>query len=389
MHHKNNVTSISGSTPFASQRRHRLIPIVGTLALLWLAAGTAQATSVDLIFMPAGTLTVNQFGTKGASTTSPLVTCSRGTPGKRAGTIVNGLCDSFGNGDTLVFAVAFDVDGAGVNAWNVDLGWDASLNDVLTNIAVNPVNSFYRGFANPSPPPTTIGYTVQGTGAIQQSSPTQGGYVQGVSGGLTQDFGLTIADTSFIGATVTFTVDATIGGANLALGFLRTDGASMGDSASQFITPTFGSFHIGGSTYGTRGDFNGDHIADVLIQSDTGMLYVFITDPAGGVDAALSGPMAQLPVGWDVENIADVNGDEQADIIITYTGSDPDLQGLIYVYITTPTAVPAVAVSVATGTEGSGMAGNSPTNWELASVGDANGDGLADFYLRATATAGG
>ena len=97
--------------------------------------------------------------------------------------------------------------------------------------------------------------------------------------------------------------------------------------------------------------------------------------------------MAQLPVDWDVEDIADVNGDGQADIIITYTGIDASLQGLIYVYITTPTAEPAVPVSVATGATGSGMAGNSPTNWELASVGDANGDGLADFYLRATASA--
>ena len=116
------------------------------------------------------------------------------------------------------------------------------------------------------------------------------------------------------------------------------------------------------------------------------MLYVFITDLAGGVNAALSGPMAQLPAEWDVKDIADVNGDGQADIIITYAGAVDDLQGLIYVYITTPT-VPAVPVSVATGAAGSGVAGNSPTNWELASVGDANGDGLADFYLRATATA--
>ena len=256
MHHKTNVTSISGSTPLASQRRHRyrLIPIVGTLALLWLAAGTAQAnTSVDLIFMPAGTITKGPAGALTPSVTSPLVTCS-GAAGVRSGTIVNGVCDSFGNGDKLVFAVGFDVDGNGVNAWSVDLGWDASLNNVLTNDAVTPVTSFYRGFANPSPPPAQIGYTVQPTVAIQQSTPTQGGHVYGVSGGLTQDFALTIANTSFIAASVTFTVDATIGGANLALGFLRTDGADMGNSASAFITPTFGSFHIGDAPlWTTRG----------------------------------------------------------------------------------------------------------------------------------------
>ena len=221
-----------------------LVLVAAPLSLLWLAAGTAQATSVDLIFMPAGTITIGPAGVN-PSVTSPLVTCSGGTPGARPGTIVNGVCDSFSNGDQLVFAVGFNVDANGVNAWSVDLDWDTGLQNSLTLDGVTRVTSFYRGFQNPSPPPAMIGYSPYNYGAVsQQSSPTQGGYVHNVSGGLTQDFALTIANTSFRASTVTFTVNGTAG-TEIALGFFRTDGADMGNSASQFITPSFGVFQIG------------------------------------------------------------------------------------------------------------------------------------------------
>ena len=224
-----------------------LVLVAAPLSLLWLVASTAQATDVNLAFLPAGTKTP---AAGGASITSPSVTCSGGTPGTRPGTIVNGVCDDVIAGDILVFGVDFQVDGAGLNAWSVDLDWDTGLQNSLTLDAVTPVATFYRGFANPSPPPAVIGYTVQATGASQQSSPTQGGYVHTVSGGLTQDFGLTIANTSFRAGTVTFNVNGTAE-TQLSLGFFRTDGASMGDSASQFITPSFGVFQIG-SVPGTR-----------------------------------------------------------------------------------------------------------------------------------------
>ncbi|MFP8873363.1 MAG: PEP-CTERM sorting domain-containing protein, partial [Myxococcota bacterium] len=62
-------------------------------------------------------------------------------------------------------------------------------------------------------------------------------------GAITQDFNLTISNTSFRAGTATFSISAT-DQTVLELGFFRTDGASMGNSASQFVTPTFGSWVI-------------------------------------------------------------------------------------------------------------------------------------------------
>ena len=146
-------------------------------------------------------------------------------------------------GTDIKFAITMNVDAAGVNAWSVDLGWDSGLQNALTLDANTIPSTFYRGFENPSPPPLIIGYTVQALGATQHSSPTQAGHVYQVSGGLTQDFTLTIANTSFRAGTATFTIDGTAQ-SNIGLGFMRSDGASMGDSLSQFITPAFGSWII-------------------------------------------------------------------------------------------------------------------------------------------------
>ena len=46
-----------------------------------------------------------------------------------------------------------DVDGDGVNAWSVDLGWDSGLQNALTLDANTAPASFYRGFVEPEPAP--------------------------------------------------------------------------------------------------------------------------------------------------------------------------------------------------------------------------------------------
>ena len=140
----------------------------------------------------------------------------------------------------MVFATTMVVDAAGMNAWSVDLAWDQGLENALDLTAVNPTQTFYNGFANPSPPPATIGYNYVPIAGVQESNAVQEGHVWSVTGGVTQALNLTIASTSFRAGTVTFGIDST-DETNVALGFFRTDGAVMGNSASQFITPSFGS----------------------------------------------------------------------------------------------------------------------------------------------------
>ena len=128
-----------------------------------------------------------------------------------------------------------------MNAWNVDLGWDASLNKCVDGHRRNARRHAFTAVSRTrARPRRQIGYTVEATRTHHSRAPRpKAAHVHTVSGGRTHDFDLTIANTSFVGATVTFTVDATIGGANLALGFLRTDGASMGNSASAIHYPQF------------------------------------------------------------------------------------------------------------------------------------------------------
>ena len=179
---------------------------------------STAATSVDLV----------QIG--------GTATCDTGT----------GVCTGAAS-DTLQFAITFSVDAAGVNAWSIDLGWDEGLQNALTLDNSTHTTSFYNGFQNPTPPPSVIGYNSLTPEAAQQSDASQEGHIFQVSGGTAQDLNLTISNTSFRAATATFSIDTTAQ-TEVQLGFFRTDGASMGNSASQFITPTFGSWIINQAT---------------------------------------------------------------------------------------------------------------------------------------------
>ena len=188
--------------------------LMAGMAFVLAVAPQASATSVDLV----------QFG--------GTAVCDTGT----------GVCTG-GVGDTLKFAITIEVDAAGVNAWSVDLAWDTDLANALTLDAHAAPTTFYRGFVDPGPPQVTIGYQVLDSTATQQSSPLQSGYVRQASGGITDNFNITVSNTSFRAGTATFTIDGTAE-TDVKLGFFLGDGNGMGNSASAFITPSFGSWII-------------------------------------------------------------------------------------------------------------------------------------------------
>ncbi len=159
----------------------------------------------------------------------------------------NAVCDAgTGNctgdlGDYLAFNVVLVVDADGVIAWAVDLAWDTSLENALGYHQSTSPSSYT--FPNPTPPPTNITYNPLTNDGVQDSGPADAGRIDQVTGATTADLTLTIASTSFRAGSVTFHIDS-LDATSVELGFFRTDGSVMGNSASQFITPTFGSWTV-------------------------------------------------------------------------------------------------------------------------------------------------
>ena len=228
--------------------------IVGLFLVVGPAPQTEAGSSVHLVLLNAAEYECE--GDPGGPTTFEAGMLEPAQTGVQDGACVAGLTDH------LNFAITFDIapltpegcDPAlpsvnpdscegGTNAWSIDLAWDEQLQSSLGLIAVHPTTSFTRGFENPTPPPEFIGYSSLDLGEITHSSASEAGRIDQVSGAVTQELPGMLNDTSFRAGTVTFEVlktDAT----NLTLGFYRTDGAVMGDTASGFITPNFGAFSI-------------------------------------------------------------------------------------------------------------------------------------------------
>ena len=271
---RNMKLSESNSCVCLSVFARKGLGVLAVAAFLLFAAGASvtKATSVDLIFNP------NLAGNAIASATPCTGDAGPSGPLIPLPTFKNGVCADLIPGDQIAFAISITVDGAGVNAWSLDMQWDSSLTNALTLFNHLAPGSFYRGFQDPGPPPFTVGYTVLASTGVQQSSATEVGFVRQVAGGIAQVLTDTISDTSFRAGTVTFTID-TVNQAEIALGFFLGDGNAMGNSASDFITPDFGGFVISPAEPHVENDFNRDGIADVLIQNDSsGYVYIFITE---------------------------------------------------------------------------------------------------------------
>jgi len=191
----------------------------------------------------AGMVFVLAAPQQSAASSIGLVPIAGGTAVCTAGSGSGGEDNCTGTtGDSVIFAITMTIDAAGTNAWSIDLAWDQGLENALT-LTGNADSAGGFAFANPSPPPTSIGYTGVAALAVQQSSTTVEGRLDSATGAIAQDLNLTIANTSFRAGTVTFGIDST-DETNVALGFFRTDGAVVGNSASEFTTPSFGSWVI-------------------------------------------------------------------------------------------------------------------------------------------------
>ena len=188
--------------------------------------------------------------------------CYGKTVGKK-GALANGQC-SVEPGDKLKLALSLEVDSGGVNAWSFGLMWDKDIaSPVLEANKLTPRASFQ--FENPTPPPTYLSYntctltTEHCAPQLTQSTSGHYGSYLGVSEGTTADFTRTVSNTSFRLGTVTFTVKSRDPGESsdfmttVKTGFFRSDGASMGNAASQFMTPDFGKmiFHTPPECSGT------------------------------------------------------------------------------------------------------------------------------------------
>ena len=148
-------------------------------------------------------------------------------------------------GDTLSFAIVFDIGSEGVSSWNLDLAWESpyihsytGLDFVALNNSEGPLQ-----FYNPSPPPISIFYSLGDSAVVQQSASGQEGHIFAVSTGQADVPALTAANVSFRAGTVTFEVISTMM-TEISLGFFNTPAAMMKDSALQPITPDFGTVWV-------------------------------------------------------------------------------------------------------------------------------------------------
>lgn len=148
-------------------------------------------------------------------------------------------------GDTLSFAIVFDIGSEGVSSWNLDLAWESPYIHSYTGLDFVALNNFEGPlqFYNPSPPPTFISYSLGDSAVVQQSASGQEGHIFAVSTGQADVPALTAANVSFRAGTVTFEVISHMM-TEISLGFFNTPAAMMKDSALQPITPDFGTVWV-------------------------------------------------------------------------------------------------------------------------------------------------
>jgi hypothetical protein len=158
---------------------------------------------------------------------------------------------------------------------------------------------------------------------------------------------------------------------------------------------------LSGFSVSSAGDVNGDGLADVIVGAHgansragksyvvfgkTGSTAVNLNDVAAGTGGfVINGQVAGDGSGISVRSSGDVNGDGLADVIVGAPGSNSGA-GKSYVVFGKSDTMAVNLSDVAAGTGGfviNGQTSNDTSGRSVSSVGDVNGDGLADLIVGA------
>jgi glucose/arabinose dehydrogenase len=115
-------------------------------------------------------------------------------------------------------------------------------------------------------------------------------------------------------------------------------------------------------------DFNGGGISDILLQTTSNGVGMWLMNSSAAVGSALN--VGTLPSGWSIVGQRDLNRDGFADMLLRHTDG----------------SVGEWLLNGATITAANGL-GNPTTAWNIVGTGDFNGDGIGDILWRGGGTA--
>jgi hypothetical protein len=131
-------------------------------------------------------------------------------------------------------------------------------------------------------------------------------------------------------------------------------------------TPDLGFVGNGWSIVGT-GDFNGDGYGDILWRNTNGDTSVWLmTGTSTQVQVLSATDFGVVPTSWSVAQIGDFDGDGKADILWRNTNGDTS----VWLMMASGTQVQVKSTT---------DLGFVPTSWNIAGIGDFNGDGVNDI----------
>jgi hypothetical protein len=128
---------------------------------------------------------------------------------------------------------------------------------------------------------------------------------------------------------------------------------------------------VGSLTNATGGDFNGDGRSDVLLRHDNGLITDWLGTVNGGFTDNWSVLARDLPNDWQILGAGDFNGDNRDDLLLRATN------GLITDWLGTANGGFTDNWSV--------LARDLSNDWQIVGVGDFNGDNRDDLLLRSSA----